>query len=153
MVNLTRPACARLTPVLNHAEDLLTGRGYGRKNIQDKDVAFKEKLPLSLKNLVSNQSTKDGNKACMDPMMEVISCLSKYDQNQAMCSKEIGSFQNCFKTFKTQQDKNKAFRESGELPIGPRAKMTGAQMNQYMKNFMPSQRKGELNPMSAYRKK
>lgn len=58
MVNLTRPVSARLTPVLNHAEDLLTGRGYGRKNIQDKDVAFKEKLPLSLKNLVSNQSTK-----------------------------------------------------------------------------------------------
>ena len=58
MVNLTRSACARLTPVMNSAEDLLAGRAYGRKNIQDKNVAFIERLPLSLKNLVSNQSTK-----------------------------------------------------------------------------------------------
>eukprot|EP00090_Calanus_glacialis_P023424 TRINITY_DN3616_c0_g1_i1.p1 TRINITY_DN3616_c0_g1~~TRINITY_DN3616_c0_g1_i1.p1 ORF type:complete len:154 (-),score=47.65 TRINITY_DN3616_c0_g1_i1:53-514(-) len=153
MVNLTRSACARLTPVMNSAEDLLAGRAYGRKNIQDKNVAFIERLPLSLKNLVSNQSTKDSKKACMDPMMEVISCLSKYDQNQSMCSKEIGSFEKCFKTFTDQQQKTKAFRESGELPIGPRAKMSGAQMNQYMKNFPASQRTGEFLPTSAYKKK
>jgi len=146
MVNLTRPACTRLTPVVNKAEDLLTGRSFGRKGIQDKDVPFIERLPLSLKNLVSNQSTKDGQKACMDPMIEAMACLSKYDQNQSMCSKEITTFQKCFESFRIQQKKQKAFRESGELPIGPRAKMTGEQMNKYMKNFMPSQRKGQLPP-------
>jgi len=88
----------------------MTGRGFGRKNIMDKKVPFIERLPLGLKNVVSNQSTKDGQKACMDPMMEVISCLSKYDQNQSMCSKEIGTFHKCFATFQTESKKNKAFR-------------------------------------------
>jgi len=125
MVNLTRPACVRLSPFLSKAEDLKTGRGYGRKNIAEKDVPFLEKLPLSLKNVVANKSSKGAEKACMDPMMEVIACLSKYDQNQSMCSKEIGSFEKCFKTFKITQEQNKAFSKSGELPIGPRAKMNG----------------------------
>jgi len=136
-----------------YSEDLLAGRGYGRKNIQDHQVPYIERLPLSLKNLVSNHSTKDGKKACMDPMMELISCLGKYDQNQSMCSKEINEFQKCYKSFKVDYQKKKQFRESGELPIGPRAKMSGEQMNQYMRNFMPSQRTGQINPISAYRKK
>ena len=97
--------------------------------------------------------TQGAEKACMDPMMEVIACLSKYDQNQSMCSKEIGSFEKCFKTFKITQEQNKAFSKSGELPIGPRAKMNGVQLTKYMKNMMPSQRKGEFLPNSAYGKK
>ena len=133
MVHLTRPACVRLSPVVNKtAEDLLTGRGYGRKGIQvgsnylclndisrgrliirvsqDKDVAFIERLPLSLKNLVSNTSTKGGAKACMDQMMSVIECMGKFDQNQAMCTKEINAFQTCYTNFQVQYEKSRAFR-------------------------------------------
>ena len=77
---------------------------------QDKDVPFKEKLPLSLKNIVSNTSMKGGQKACMDQMMEVIGCLSKFDQNQSMCSQEINAFQKCYSNFKATYDKNKALR-------------------------------------------
>ena len=167
MVHLSRPACVRLSPAVNKtAEDLLTGRGYGRKGIQvqtqalyvirkiipdsqDKDVAFIEKLPLSLKNLVSNTSTKGGAKACMDQMMSVIECMGKFDQNQAMCTKEINAFQTCYTNFQVQYEKSRAFRESGELPTGPRAKMTGTQMNKYMDKFLQSKRTGQTNPISA----
>jgi len=152
MVQLTRAAAVRATPVLSKAEDLM-GRRYGRLNIQEKDVPLNEKLPLSLKNILSNKSTKDGQKACMDQMMSVIACLGKFDQNQAMCSAEIASFQKCFADFKSTQSKNKKFRESGKLPLGQYAKMTGPQLNTYMKGFMQSSRTGQALPDSTFRKK
>ena len=71
MVGITRPASMRLSPGMERAKDLLAGGPYGRKAIQEKDVPFIEKLPLSLKNIVANTSMKGGQKACMDPMMEV----------------------------------------------------------------------------------
>merc|ERR1712083_785632 len=121
-------ACVRLSPAVNRtSEDLLTGRGYG-----------------------SNTSTKGGTKACMDQMMTVIECLGKFNQNQSMCTKEISAFQSCYSNFKVQYEKNRAFRESGELPTGSRVKMTGTQMNQYMNKFMPSSRTGQTNPISSF---
>ena len=61
----------RLSPGMERAKDILAGGPYGRKAIQEKDVPYIEKLPLSLKNIVANTSMKGGQKACMDPMMEV----------------------------------------------------------------------------------
>ena len=111
MVNLSRTACLRLSPnVHKKAEDLLAGPGSGRKAILDNQVPFIERLPLSLKNLVSNTSTKGGTKACMDQMMSVIECMGKFDQNQSMCIKEINAFQSCFTNFQAQYEKSKAFR-------------------------------------------
>jgi len=150
MVQLTRQAAARLTPVLGKADDIRGARRYGRKNIQDKDVPFKEVLPLSLKNIVSNQSTKGKEKACMKEMMEVVACMGKFDQNESMCEKEIQSFKTCFKTFKVRQAEAKTLRESGDLPIGPRAKFTGPQLTQYMKQFKQSTRTGEMNSDQTY---
>ena len=71
MVVMTRPATMRLSPGMERAKDLLAGGPYGRKSIQEKDVPYIERLPLSLKNIVANTSMKGGQKACMDPMMEV----------------------------------------------------------------------------------
>jgi len=150
MVHLTRPAATKLSPVVNHAQDLLSGRGYGRKAIQEKDVPFIEKTPLSLKNIVSNTSMKGGQKACMDQMMEVIGCLGKFDQNQSMCTREISAFQNCYKKFKVEYEQKKAFRDSGELPLGANAKMTGRQMTEFMKQFPQSERTGQTNPRSYF---
>jgi len=144
MVNLTKASPTRLTPLVSRAEDIL-GRRYGRKNIQDKDVPFLELTPLSLKNIVSNQKTRGQEKACMDQMIGLLQCMSKFDQNEAMCGKEIQTFKQCFQTFKTQQAKSKAIRDSGELPLGPRAKLTGPQMTEYLKKFPQSSRKGEYN--------
>ena len=108
--------------------------------------------------------------ACMDELMSVIACLGKFDQNQVfhnitnsrfllglikyfqtMCGTEIASFNKCYKGFKTAEAKKKAFRESGSLPLGPQAKMTGTQMNQYMNKFPQSARKGVHHPNSAYK--
>ena len=41
MVHLTRPAATKLSPVVNHAQDLLSGRGYGRKAIQVREKTRK----------------------------------------------------------------------------------------------------------------
>ena len=54
MVGITRTASMRLSPGMERAKDLLAGGPYGRKAIQEKDVPFIEKLPLSLKNIVAN---------------------------------------------------------------------------------------------------
>jgi len=149
MVQLTRPAAVKLSPCLTKAQDII-GKKYGRLAIQDKDVPFKEKLPLSLKNIVSNTSMKGGQKACMDQMMEVIGCLSKFDQNQSMCSKEINAFQKCYSNFKATYDKNKALRDSGNLPIGQNVQLTGRQMTAYLKQFPQSERNSQTNPYSYY---
>jgi len=141
---------ARVSPVLEKAEDLL-GRRYGRKPIADKEVPFIERTPLALKNIVSNQSSKTREKACMNEMMELVACLGKFDQNEGMCGKERTSFDRCFKTFKTKQAQAKAFRESGELPVGSRAKFTGPQLNKYMANFPQSGRTGQFNNERMFR--
>jgi hypothetical protein len=53
-----------------------------RRAIQDKDVPFIERLPLSLNNLVSNGKSTKGSKSCVEEMMGLIACLGKFDQNQ-----------------------------------------------------------------------
>lgn len=152
MVHLTTPAAVRVTQGLGRkADDLMLGKRFGRKAIQDKDVPFIERLPLSLNNLVSNGSSTKGQKACMEPMMAVIACLGKFDQNQAMCGSEIAAFNKCFATFKASAAKAKAFRESGELPLGPYAKMTGPQMNKYMAQFPQGPRRGVAHADNVYK--
>jgi len=132
----------KVTPSLcKRAEDLMLSNRYGRKAIQDKDVPFIERLPLSLKPIVSNQSSTSKEKACMEQMMSVMGCLSKFDQNEAMCEKEIGAFNKCYTGFKANASKAKAFRESGVLPLGQYAKMSGPQMNEYMSSFAYGGRK------------
>ena len=84
MVNLTAPLAARLSPTLGKkADDLMVASRYGRfvqqhrwllssnkenqisrKNIQEKDVPFIERLPLSLNHLVSNGASSKGQKVC-----------------------------------------------------------------------------------------
>jgi len=153
MVNLTRSAAARLSPTLHRrSDDINTNRGgFGRNNIKDSQVGYIERTPLALKNNVSLRSTKDRNKACFKEMMEVISCMSKFEQNQAMCEKEIGGFNQCFTTFQAKQKELSKIKESGELPKGSRAKFSGEQMNEYMKKFAFSTRRGEFNADSAYK--
>jgi len=152
MVNLSAPLAARLSPTLGKkAEDLMTSQRYGRKAIHEKNVPFIERLPLSLNHLVSNGSSQKGQKACMDDLMSVIACLGKFDQNQAMCGAEVAAFNKCYMGFKSAEAKKKAFLESGSLPLGPQAKMTGTQMNQYMNKFPQSARKGVHHPNSVYK--
>merc|ERR1712218_742371 len=125
--------------------------GYGRKSIPDKCVPFIEMAPLALKNKVRLSAGKDTEKACLTEMMEVIGCLSKFDQNQSMCQKEIGSFNSCFKTFRKDQAKAKAFKESGEVPVGRHADLTGEQLNNHLKKFMQGSRKRQFHNDKVYK--
>jgi len=68
-----------------------------------------------------------------------------------MCGSEIAAFTKCFTTFKATDAKAKAFRESGELPLGPYAKMTGPQMNKYMAGFPQGPRKGVAHADNVYK--
>ena len=74
--------------VLFVARDL-RGRSNRRLNIEEDKVCFKEHLPLALKNRIQPQSEKEGKKSCMAELMDVLVCLEKFDQNQAMCQSEI----------------------------------------------------------------
>lgn len=153
MVNLTNIAAARVSPTLYRTADDIIGRaGFGRKNIKDKDVKFIEVAPMALKNSVSNKSTKERQKACFNEMMEAISCMSKFDQNQSMCAKEIDGLNSCYKSFDAKR-KTAGPTNNKEIPIGQRAKMSGPQVSAYMKKFSQSNREGEFHHSSVYKNK
>jgi len=152
MVNLTNVAKARVSPTLLRRADDIAGRnGFGRKSMQEKDVKFVEVVPMALKNSVGNRASKDKKKACFNEMMEAMACMSKFDQNQTMCKKEIDSMNSCYKSFKIMRKEAEA-TNTNELPVGQRAKMTGTQLTQYMKNFSQSKREGEAHHESVYDK-
>ena len=52
----------------------------------------------------------------------MIACLQKTDNNQAMCSNEIKSFQSCYEKFKLEDAKLQEIKQKGIRPVGPRAK-------------------------------
>jgi hypothetical protein len=81
MVNLTQNLYRRAPG--------LYGRRNGRVNTSPDYVVFKEILPLALRNRVKASATKSGEKACMQEMMTVIDCMTKYNQDKELCSKEI----------------------------------------------------------------
>merc|ERR1711911_567749 len=130
------------------ADDIMNRKGFGRKNILDKDVPFREQLPLALRNKVSNRSSKAKQKVCMSEMMEVIACMAKYEQNQTMCSKEITAFEKCYSDALAK----KADVSSSEASkLGSRAKLTAVELNSYMKNFAQSTRDGQQLRNSTFK--
>lgn len=152
MVNITNVAKARVSPtLLKRADDIIGKNGFGRKSIQDKDVKFVEVVPMALKNSVGNRASKERQKACFNEMMEAMACMSKFEQNQSMCKKEIDSMNSCYKTFNAKRKEAGAINNK-EIPVGQRAKMTGEQLTKYMKNFSQSKRVGEMHHESVFDK-
>lgn len=54
-----------------------------------RNVAFVERIPLALRNHVKTTGVMKQQKVCVNEMIEMMSCLQKVDQNEAMCQKEI----------------------------------------------------------------
>jgi hypothetical protein len=52
-----------------------------------------------------------------------------------MCVDEINTFNSCFVTFKHKQREARALQEKGAVPLGQHVKLTGDQMNEYLKKF------------------
>ena len=46
-------------------------------------------MPLALRNHVKSKGAVANTKVCMEEMMSLMDCLGKYNQDKAMCSKEI----------------------------------------------------------------
>jgi hypothetical protein len=53
------------------------------------------------------------------------------------------SFDDCYWSFRKEEVARKEARKAGKLPVGPKADLTGMQMNAYMKKFPFSQRTGQ----------
>ena len=90
---------------------------------------------MALKNRIKPASTRSGEKACMQEMMEVMSCLGKFGGDQSMCSKELTVFDTCFANFRKEQAAKKVQEAKGVLPVGQNAKLSGIQLNKYMQQF------------------
>eukprot|EP00095_Tigriopus_kingsejongensis_P002368 maker-scaffold579_size130606-snap-gene-0.30 protein:Tk02368 transcript:maker-scaffold579_size130606-snap-gene-0.30-mRNA-1 annotation:"AGAP008073-PA" len=105
-------------------------------------VGFQERIPLALRNHVKGTVGAKKAKACVPQMIEMMSCLERVDQNQAMCQKEIQSFQNCFETFKAQE--LAALEARGKLGAGltgSNVRLSSGQMTSMLRKFPTSQRR------------
>nr|CAH0111399.1 unnamed protein product [Daphnia galeata] len=77
-------------------------RAFGRKPCRE-PVPFQEILPLKLKDSVSGKGDKTSDVACLQDMAVMLACFKKHDFNQALCSKEISSFQSCYTNFENNR--------------------------------------------------
>ncbi len=73
-----------LRPPLQKVRDL-HNRG---RHLPDDRIQYNEVTRLALKNRVTPQ-TESKRKVCMPELMDVLMCMGKFDQNQAMCGDEI----------------------------------------------------------------
>lgn len=153
--------------VLFVARDL-RGRSNRRLSIEEDKIAFKEHLPLALKNRIKPRSERTGQKVCMHELMEVLVCLEKFDQNQSMCQAEIRGFNECFSQFraserrirserrtaamaKKQPHEKGADRSAARKKVGDGETLSGHKLNDYIKQFPGSARNrqhysGRSNP-------
>merc|ERR1712150_184793 len=121
-----------------YARPINMGIKNRRGNPSAERVVFKEMMPLALRNHVKSRGAVANTKVCMEEMMSLMDCLGKYNQDKAMCAKEITAFEKCSHQAKI---KNEALKESSKkMPVGPKAKVSSEHMNAYMKKFPQSGR-------------
>ena len=86
-------------------------------------------------------------------MWSLIACLEKYGKDQSMCVDEINKFNSCFVTFRHKQAEERTRKEKGAVPLGQNAKLTGDQMNEYLKKFPLSGRTKQVYLHPEFRPK
>ena len=74
--------------------DLIKQGKNARTNVKAEAVVFREPKgkPLVLRNHVNKVFAKRNEKVCMDQMIIMMDCLTKYNQDQSLCGKEIERF-------------------------------------------------------------
>jgi len=85
---------------------------------REKIVPFQERLPLKLKNSVSGKADSTNDVACLQEMSIVFACLKNNDFNESLCSKELSTFQRCYKSFLDKKSDAKKVRDQGILTPG-----------------------------------
>ncbi|XP_059488881.1 small ribosomal subunit protein mS37 [Neocloeon triangulifer] len=86
-------------------------QGYGRRvkarTPAMEPIPFKELLPLKLRDYVSNKRGAAAGASCLQEMANLFTCLKTNEFNQTVCSKEIGTFQQCYKMHLQQREEMK----------------------------------------------
>ncbi|KDR21265.1 coiled-coil-helix-coiled-coil-helix domain-containing protein 1 [Zootermopsis nevadensis] len=103
---------------------------------QKEPVPFKEILPLRLKETVSGKGDKTSDVACLHEMSIMFACFKNNEFNQELCSKEISSFQNCYKDFQNKKNIKKRQEQKGILIPGEK-NLTHKQLNTLLRRFPP----------------
>lgn len=104
---------------------------------QTEPVPFQEILPLRLKKTVSGKGDKTSDVACLYEMSIMFACFKNNDFNQALCSKEISTFQRCYKDYMNKKYKRKDQEQKGILIPGEK-KLTSKQVNVLLRKFPPN---------------
>ncbi|XP_046643594.1 uncharacterized protein LOC124328822 [Daphnia pulicaria] len=110
------------------------GRAFGRKPCKE-PVPFQEILPLKLKDSVSGKGEKTSDVACLQDMAVMLACFKKHDFNQALCSKEISSFQSCYSKF--ENDREQAKNMDNTL-VGAKSRLPYKTLNKILKKYPSS---------------
>ncbi|XP_063239298.1 small ribosomal subunit protein mS37 [Bacillus rossius redtenbacheri] len=101
---------------------------------QKEPVPFQELLPVRLKNWVSGRSEKDAGVSCLQELSVMFACLKRNEFEQALCSKEIGLFQNCYKQHLDNKFVKKQQEKKGVVITGSK-NLGSKQINQLLKRF------------------
>ncbi|CAG2064577.1 unnamed protein product [Timema podura] len=103
---------------------------------QKEPVPFQQLLPLKLKNSVSGKGERTSNVACLQEMAVMFACLKRSEFDQALCSKEITSFQSCYNTSQEQKKAKKELDRSDGPVLGAEARFMGhKKINQLLRKF------------------
>lgn len=97
-------------------------------------VPFQERLPLKLKPTVSGKGDKVSEVCCIQEMSVMLACFKTYEFNQALCSKEIDSFKNCYAKHMNTKQVKKEQAEKGILTPGEK-KLSYKQVNILLKRY------------------
>lgn len=103
-------------------------------------VPFQERLPLRLKDKVSGKGDNLSEVCCLYEMSLLFACFKRNEFNQALCSKEIESFQKCYRETTARKLERKEKEAKGILTPGEK-KMSAKQINQLLRKFPNVSRK------------
>ncbi|TRY80705.1 hypothetical protein TCAL_09377 [Tigriopus californicus] len=133
MVNLT-------SHVLKAADCRYSSLGRAVIPNSKQTVAFRERIPLALRNHVKISGTFKQQKVCVNEMVEMMSCLQKVDQNEAMCQKEIQNFQKCYNGFVNATNVARKAGKPKDIQTGNNVKLSSIQVTDIIRDFPTSKR-------------
>ncbi|XP_037926659.1 coiled-coil-helix-coiled-coil-helix domain-containing protein 1 [Hermetia illucens] len=96
-------------------------------------VPFQEILPLRLKNRVSGKADSQTEVACLQEMTILFTCLKENDFQESLCSKEVQTFNKCYKTFMDTSFQAKKVDSQGA--VKPGKDLNYKQLNKYMRRY------------------
>ncbi|XP_066245990.1 small ribosomal subunit protein mS37 [Euwallacea similis] len=112
----------------------LSVKRYHARPKPKEPVALKAIIPISLKERVSGKGGKVSDVCCLYEMSVLFSCLTNNDYQQTPCSKEIQSFQKCYKVYTTEKAQKFDRELKGLLTPGEK-NLTSMQLNTLLKRY------------------